>query len=65
MAGWVGGARRKLLGIGGAAEHLANGLSDGVAVYAVHLQQLVRLAAVGNVGHGQAVEVETRLVDHR
>lgn len=59
-----GGAGRRLLGIGGAAEHLADSLGDGVAVDAVDLEQLVGFAATGNVGHSQTVQAEARLIDH-
>lgn len=62
--GEVGGARMRLLGIGGAAEHLADPLDDGVPVDAVDLQQLMRFATARNVRHGQAVHSEARLVDH-
>lgn len=62
----VGGAQREreLLGISGAAEHLPNGLGDCIAVDAVDLQELVRFATSGNVGHGQAVQTESGLVHH-
>lgn len=60
----VRGAGRQLLSIGRAADHLANGLRDGVAVDAVDFQQLVRFAAAGDVGHGQTVQIDARLVDH-
>lgn len=53
-----------LLCIGGAAEHLPDGLGDGVAVDAVDLEQLVRFSTAGDVGNGQTVQVESRLVDH-
>lgn len=56
------GAGRKLLGIGRAAEHLADSLSNGIAVEAVDLEQLVRFAAAGNVGHGQTTQREARLI---
>lgn len=66
MAGLTGGAGlgNKLLCIGGAAEHLPNGLGDGVAVDAVDLEQLVRFATAWNVGNRQTVQVESGLVDH-
>lgn len=60
----VGGAGRKLLGVGGAAEHLADGLGDGVAVDAIDLEQLVRFTTARNMGHGQAMQIEARLIDH-
>lgn len=62
--GWVGPGA-KLLGVGRAAEHLADCLGDGIAIDAIDLEQLVRFAAAGNVGHSQAVQVEARLIDHR
>lgn len=58
------GLGNKLLCIGGAAEHLPNGLGDGVAVDAVDLEQLVRFATAGDVGNGQTLQVESGLVDH-
>lgn len=62
--GGAGLGGNKLLCVGGAAEHLANGLGDGVAVDAVDLEQLVRFATARNVGDSQAVQVEAGLVDH-
>lgn len=60
----VGGAAMKLLGVGGAAEHLADGLRDGIAVDAVDLEQLMWFATAGDVGHSQAVQIEAGLIDH-
>ena len=57
--------RAELLGVGGAAEHLPDGLGDGVAVDAVDLQQLLRFAAAGDVGHRQSVHAVARLARHR
>jgi len=59
-----GGAQRQLLGIGGAAEHLADGLGNGVTVDAIDLKQLVWFATAWNVGHSQTVQTEARLIDH-
>lgn len=60
----MGEAGRKLLGIGRAAEHLADGLGNGVTVDAVDLEQLMWFATAGNVGHSQTLQIEARLVDH-
>lgn len=60
----MGGAGRKLLCIGGAAEHLADGLGDGITVDAVDLEELVRFATARNVGHSQAMHTEAGLIDH-
>lgn len=60
----MGGAGRKLLGVGRAAEHLADGLDNGVAVDAVDFEQLVWFATAGDVGHSQTMQVDARLVDH-
>lgn len=54
----------RLLGIGRAAEHLADSLDDGVPVDAVDLEQLVRFAAARNVRHGQTMHSEAGLVNH-
>lgn len=54
-----------LLGVGGAAEHLADCLSDGVAVDAEDSEQLLGLAAAGNLGNCQAVDGEAGLVHDR
>lgn len=62
--GEVGGAQMRLLGIGRAAEHLADSLDDGVPVDAIDLEQLVRFAAARNVRHCQTVHGEAGLVDH-
>lgn len=59
-----GGARRKLLGIGRAAEHFADSLGNSITVDAVDLEQLLRFATARNMGHSQAVQIEARLVDH-
>ncbi|TNN60288.1 hypothetical protein EYF80_029453 [Liparis tanakae] len=56
---------RSLFGVGGAAEHLTDRLSDGVAVDAEDPQQLVGLAAAGHLRHGQAVDSEAGLVHDR
>ncbi len=63
MSGSVGGVKRKLLGIGGAAEHLADSLDNGITVDAVDLEELVRFATSRNVGHSQAMQTEARLID--
>ncbi len=60
----MGGAGRKLLGIGRAAEHLADGLGNGVTVDAIDLEQLVWFATAGDVGHSQAMQTEARLINH-
>lgn len=60
----MGGAGRKLLGIGRAAEHLADGQGDGVTVDAIDLEQLVRFATARNVGHSKTMQTEARLIDH-
>lgn len=52
------------LGVGRAAEHLVHGLNDGVAVDAEDPEQLVRLAAARDLGHGQTVHGDTGLVHH-
>lgn len=52
------------LGVGGAAEHLVHRLNDGVAVDAEEPEQLVRLAAARDLGHGQTVHGERALVHH-
>ena len=60
----MGGAGRKLLGIGRAAEHLADSLGNGITVDAIDLEQLVWFATAGNMGNGQTVQIEARLIDH-
>lgn len=52
------------LGIGGAAEHFMHRLNDGVAVDAEDPEQLLRLAAAGDLGDRQAVHAEAGLVHH-
>lgn len=54
-----------LLGIGRAAEHLADCLSDGVTVNAKDSEQLMGLAAAGHLGNCQAVDGEAGLVHYR
>lgn len=60
--GW--GGEKKLLGIGGAAEHLADGLGDGITIDAIDLEQLVWFATAGDMRHSQAMQTEARLIDH-
>lgn len=60
----MGGAGRKLLGVGRAAEHLADSLGDGIAVDAIDLEQLVWFATAGDVGHSQTMLTEAGLIDH-
>lgn len=57
-------AGRKLLGIGRAADHLANGLRNSITVDTVDLQQLVGFSTARNVGHSETVQTEARLIDH-
>lgn len=64
MNSLVGGAWRKLLGVGRAAEHLADSLGDGVTVDAIDLEQLLRFATARNMGHGQTMQTEARFIDH-
>ena len=59
----MGGAGRHLLGVGGAAEHLADGLGDGVPVDAIDLEQLMWFATAGDMGHCQADLIKARLID--
>lgn len=58
------GQGKKLLGIGGAAEHLADGLGDGITIDAIDLEQLVWFATAWDMGHGQTLQIEARLIDH-
>lgn len=58
------GSREALLGVGCIGEHLAYGLSDGVPVDAVDPQQLGGFPAARDLGHGQTVDAEARLVHH-
>lgn len=60
----MGGAQMRLLGIGRAAQHLADPLDDGVPVDAVDLEQLVRFAAARNVRHGQTLHSKAGLINH-
>lgn len=60
----MGRAERKLLGVGRAAEHFADGLGDGFTVNAIDLEQLVWFATAGDVGHSQTMQIEARLIDH-
>lgn len=53
-----------LLGVGGAAEHLADSLCNGVTVDAKDLEELGGFAAAGDVGHGHTVHVEAGLIHH-
>lgn len=53
-----------LLGVGGAAEHLADRLSDGVPVNAEDAEQLAGLAAARHLGHCQALDGEAGFVHH-
>lgn len=58
------GLENKLFSIGGAAKHLTHSLSDGIAVDAIDLEQLVRFATARNVGNSQTMQAEARLIDH-
>lgn len=51
--------------IGGAAEHLTDCLSDGIAVDAKDSEQLVGFTAPGHLGDCQAVDCEAGLIHHR
>lgn len=57
------GQGESLLGVGRAAEHLADSLGDGVPVDAIDLEQLVWFATAGDVRHGQTMQIEARLID--
>lgn len=57
------GLENELFSIGGAAEHLTHSLSDGIAVDAIDLEQLVRFAAARNMGNSQTMQAEARLID--
>lgn len=54
-----------LLGVGRVAEHLADRLSDGVAVDAEDSEQLVGFAAAGHLRDCQALDGEAGLVHDR
>lgn len=58
------GHENKLFSVGGAAKHLTDSLSDGVAVDPIDLEQLVRFAAARNVGNSQTMQVKAGLIDH-
>lgn len=60
----VGGAAIKLLGVGRAADHLVDGLGDGVTVDAIELEQLLWFTTAGDMGHSQTMQIEARLIDH-
>lgn len=53
-----------LLCVGGAAEHLTDRLSDGVAVDAKESEQLVGLTTPWYLRHCQAVDGEASLIHH-
>ncbi len=53
-----------LLGVGRAAEHLTDCLSDGIPVDAKDSEQLVGFAAAGHLGDCQAVDGEAGLVHY-
>lgn len=59
----MGGAERKLLCIGRAAEHLADSLGDAITVNAIDLEQLMWFATSRNVGYSQTMQADARLVD--